>query len=88
MLFRSIGIGLSGLDEAGAGDPTDLLEPRIARKAAAERAMDKVRTRFGRDAVVRGQLYRQKRQDTQSNPNQTKQSDRQPANPAKNKDPR
>ena len=86
--FRLIGIGLSGLDEAGAADPTDLLEPQIARKAAAERAMDRVRTRFGRDAVVRGQLYRQKRQETQSDPNQTQQSDRQPASPAKNKDPR
>ncbi len=60
--FRLIGIAMSGLEKASADDPADLLEPRIARKAAAERAMDKVRTRFGRNAVVRGQLYRQKRQ--------------------------
>ena len=59
--FRLIGVGMSGFDETGAQDPTDLIEPAIARKAAAERAMDKVRTKFGRDAVVRGQLYRQKR---------------------------
>ena len=32
--------------------------PRSRRKAAAERAMDRVRDRFGRDAVVRGKLYR------------------------------
>lgn len=55
--FRLIGIGISGLSEALGEDPVDLIEPEIARKAAAERAMDKVRTRFGRDAVVRGKLY-------------------------------
>jgi DNA polymerase-4 len=56
--FRLIGIGLSGLSEAsGDADPIDLIEPGVARKAAAERAMDSVRTRFGRDAVIRGKLY-------------------------------
>ncbi|MCY1555558.1 hypothetical protein D9M68_922340 [compost metagenome] len=35
-----------------------MLEPAIARKAAAERAMDRVRNRFGREAVVRGKLYK------------------------------
>jgi DNA polymerase-4 len=55
--FRLIGIGLSGLSEAEGDDPVDLIEPEIARRAAAERAMDSVRTRFGRDAVIRGKLY-------------------------------
>ena len=55
--FRLIGIGVSGLDAADGSDPADLLEPQVARKAAAERAMDRVRTRFGREAVVRGKLY-------------------------------
>ncbi|MBB4050491.1 DNA polymerase-4 [Devosia subaequoris] len=55
--FRLIGIGVSGLAPADGSDPGDLLEPQVARKAAAERAMDKVRTRFGRTAVVRGKLY-------------------------------
>ncbi len=55
--FRLIGIGLSGLSEADGRDPTDLIEPAVARKAAAERAMDRVRTRFGNDAVIRGKLY-------------------------------
>ncbi|RYE86814.1 MAG: DNA polymerase IV, partial [Hyphomicrobiales bacterium] len=41
--FRLIGIGLSGLAEATGEDPVDLLEPQIARRAAAERAMDRVR---------------------------------------------
>jgi DNA polymerase-4 len=55
--FRLIGIGMSGLTEARGDDPVDLLEPGFARRAAAERAMDRVRTRFGQDAVIRGKLY-------------------------------
>ena len=55
--FRLIGIGVSGLESGPGEDPVDLLEPQIARKAAAERAMDKVRNRFGRNAVIRGKLY-------------------------------
>ena len=55
--FRLIGIGISGLTEASGIDPNDLIEPEIARRAAAERAMDRVRDRFGRDAVIRGKLY-------------------------------
>jgi DNA polymerase-4 len=55
--FRLIGIGLSGFSEETGIDPVDLIEPGVARKAAAERAMDRVRTRFGREAVVRGKLY-------------------------------
>jgi len=65
-LFRLIGVGISGLEKSGAtdklalDDPVDLLEPNVARHAAAERAMDKVRAKFGRNALVRGKLYRQK----------------------------
>lgn len=63
MAFRLIGIGISGLEEGSGEDPVDLLEPAIARKAAAERAMDRVRTRFGREAVIRGKLYQPSKQD-------------------------
>lgn len=56
--FRLLGIGVTGLEPATGIDPIDLIEPAIARKAAAERAVDKVRTRFGKDALVRGKLYR------------------------------
>jgi DNA polymerase-4 len=55
--FRLIGIGLSGLSAASGEDPRDLVEPGVARRAAAERAIDRVRDRFGRDAVIRGKLY-------------------------------
>ncbi|MEO8756823.1 MAG: DNA polymerase IV [Devosia sp.] len=58
--FRLIGIGISGLTEADGVDQADLIEPGLARKAAAERAMDRVRTRFGTDAVIRGKLYGRK----------------------------
>lgn len=66
--FRLLGIGMSHFFPADGSDPSDLLEPQIARKAAAERAMDKVRTRFGSDAVVRGKLYRQESRDTSVDP--------------------
>ena len=55
--FRLIGIGVSGLSAAGGGIVADLVDPSVARKAAAERAMDRMRQRFGEDAVVRGKLY-------------------------------
>ncbi len=55
--FRLIGIGLSGLSGADGIDQVDLIEPQIARRAAAERAIDRVRERFGKDAVIRGKLY-------------------------------
>ncbi|MBN13672.1 MAG: DNA polymerase IV [Pelagibacterium sp.] len=57
--FRLLGIGVTGLEVATGIDPVDLIEPEIARKAAAERAMDKVRDKYGREALVRGKLYRQ-----------------------------
>ena len=66
--FRLIGIGVSGIDTADGSDPADLLEPAIARKAAAERAMDRVRNRFGREAVVRGKLYRHRPAPTPTEP--------------------
>jgi DNA polymerase-4 len=56
--FRLLGIGVSGIQPASGSDPVDLVEPQVARRASAERAIDKVRLRFGREAVVRGKLYR------------------------------
>jgi DNA polymerase-4 len=49
--FRLIGIGVSSLVEAAHADTGDLLEHR---NAEAEHAMDRLRRRFGDDAVVRG----------------------------------
>jgi len=49
--FRLIGIGVSGLTDAAGDDLADLLDRRSAQ---AEHAVDRLRAKFGRDAVVRG----------------------------------
>lgn len=56
--YRLIGVGMSGLSPDDGIDPTDLVEPAIARRSAAERAIDQLRDRFGNNAVVRGRLFR------------------------------
>ena len=55
--FRLIGIGLSELTEHRA-DEVDLLDPRVAKRAAAERASDAARAKFGSDAVITGRAAR------------------------------
>jgi DNA polymerase-4 len=52
--FRLIGIGVSGLAGAAEADPADLVDERGRRSAAAERAVDRLREKFGRAAVIRG----------------------------------
>lgn len=57
--YRLIGIGLSGLEDAGL-DAGDLLDPGALKRAAAERAMDRARQKFGGQAVVKGRSLRRK----------------------------
>jgi DNA polymerase-4 len=52
--FRLIGIGVSGLASPDGADPADLVDPQGARSKAAEHAIDRLRAKFGRDAVVKG----------------------------------
>src|ERR1700674_3856652 len=52
--FRLIGIGVTALAGAAEADPADLVDERGRRSAAAERAVDRLRAKFGRDAVIRG----------------------------------
>ena len=52
--FRLLGIGISHLSEAEFADPPDMLDPEATRRANAERAMDRVRARFGTDAIIKG----------------------------------
>ena len=52
--FRLLGVGLSALVDAAAADPADLVDGRSAK---AEHAMDRLRARFGDDAVVRGLAF-------------------------------
>lgn len=55
--YRLIGVGLSGLAPFHS-DSADLIDPKVAKRAAAERASDKARAKFGRDAVVTGRSAR------------------------------
>lgn len=61
--FRLIGIGISDLSTHKA-DATDLLDPLIAKRAAAERASDAARAKFGSDAVITGRAARMQQQKT------------------------
>jgi DNA polymerase-4 len=52
--YRLLGVGLSNLCAAEDCDPPDLVDKTIAKRAAAERALDRVRTRFGSTAMAKG----------------------------------
>jgi DNA polymerase IV len=52
--FRLLGIGLSALVSADQGDLADLVDGRSAK---TEHAIDRLRARFGDDAVVRGLAF-------------------------------
>lgn len=54
--FRLIGIGVSDLFSADVADPDDLVDEQAARRAQVERAMDKVRNKFGKQIVKHGLL--------------------------------
>jgi DNA polymerase-4 len=49
--FRLIGIGVSNLEDAAGDDLADLIDRRAAD---AEHAVDRLRSKFGRNAVVKG----------------------------------
>ncbi|SNT23111.1 DNA polymerase IV [Jannaschia aquimarina] len=56
---RLIGVGLSDLAPAELADRAgDLLDPGSERRAAAERATDAIRDRFGTDAIIKGRALR------------------------------
>jgi DNA polymerase IV len=52
--FRLLGIGVSALASPEDADPADLVDRRGARDKAAEHAVDRLRQKFGRAAVVKG----------------------------------
>jgi DNA polymerase IV len=52
--YRLLGVGLSALTTAEHADPADFVG---GRAADAEHAVDRVRARFGDDAVIRGLAY-------------------------------
>src|SRR6185437_12179533 len=56
--FRLLGVGLSNLTAAAEADPASLIDPVSDKRAAAERAMDKIRSKFGGEAVGKGRGLR------------------------------
>ncbi|MBN2630974.1 MAG: DNA polymerase IV [Rhodobacteraceae bacterium] len=57
--LRLIGVGIADLcPEDQADRAADLLDPDAAKRAAAERATDAIRARFGQDAIVKGRALR------------------------------
>lgn len=60
--FRLIGIGISDLETAG-GDAADLLDPGATKRAAAERAMDAARAKFGGSAIMKGRGLPDRKRD-------------------------
>ena len=55
--YRLIGVGISQLKSAAIADPPDFLDPEATKRADAERAMDNLRDRFGRDAIEKGRGF-------------------------------
>jgi len=55
--YRLIGAGYSMLEPAGA-DAADLLDPTALKRAAAERAMDAARAKFGDTAIIKGRMLK------------------------------
>lgn len=57
--FRLIGVGICDLTAARDADREgDLLDPDAGRRANAERATDKIRAKFGDDAIKKGRALR------------------------------
>lgn len=57
--FRLIGVGISDLAGEDQADlDRDLLDPQAGQRAAAERATDVIRARFGKDAILKGRALR------------------------------
>ncbi len=55
--FRLLGIGVSDLTDPARADPPDLVDRQATRRAAAESAMDQLRSRFGNKAIETGYTF-------------------------------
>ena len=57
--FRLIGTGISGLVPADDADRVgDLLDPDAGKRSDVERATDKIREKFGSEAILKGRALR------------------------------
>lgn len=52
--YRLLGVGIGNLAPEDECDPADLVDEDAGKRVAAERAIDRVRARFGRDALAKG----------------------------------
>jgi DNA polymerase-4 len=59
--FRLLGVGITNLGPASEADPGSLIDPDNDKRAAAERAMDRIRAKFGGEAVGKGRGLNRKR---------------------------
>ena len=56
--YRLLGVGISHIAPPADCDPLDLVDDGAGKRAAAEHAMDKVREKFGTDALKKGRSTR------------------------------
>jgi len=59
--FRLLGVGLSNLMPADGADPQSLIDVQSDKRAAAERAMDRIRAKYGGEAVGTGRAFKKPR---------------------------
>ncbi len=59
--YRLIGVGISQLRSDHVADQPSLLDPEAGRRADAEHAMDKLREKFGKDAIEKGLGFERRR---------------------------
>ncbi len=57
--YRLLGVGLSEITtDRDADREGDLLDPDAGRRAKAEAAADRIRDKFGKDAILKGRALR------------------------------
>lgn len=59
--FRLLGVGITNLTDPTGADPRSLIDQGSDKRAAAERAMDRIRGKFGGDAVNTGRGLKRRR---------------------------
>lgn len=68
--YRLLGVGIADLGEGADADDRDLADIDAAKRTQAEGAMDKLRAKFGRDAVNVGLILPKLKKDDASDQNQ------------------
>ncbi len=73
--FRLLGIGFSNLVSDAEADPGNLLDPLEGKRAEAEHAMDRLREKFGREAIEKGIGFTSKPKPARDKPEHQKPQD-------------